>query len=166
MALREPSVASERLGPTGPADGAYFALVSRHPLTSLRNESEFAAAQTVMDRLVMAKALTPGEMLYLDALSDLVAAYEDRHHPIDPPSDGAMLRYLMESREVTRDDLRRKTGIPRRTLSTMLTSDRPLSPPMVAKLVRFFGVDRSIFAGRGDVARRRETCLRPVRSGR
>ena len=39
--------------------------------------------------------------MYLDALSDLVAAYEDEHYPIEPASDADMLRHLMEAKGVT-----------------------------------------------------------------
>ena len=37
------------------------------------------------------------QKLYLDALSDLTAAYEDEHHAIEPASDADMLRHLMAS---------------------------------------------------------------------
>jgi len=56
---------------------AYLALVTEHPLFSIRSEAQLNAAQKVMDRLLAKDKPEAGEEMYLDALSDLVWAYED-----------------------------------------------------------------------------------------
>ena len=76
---------------------AYLELVLAFPLTSIQSEEHLQAAQEVMDRLLSQGDLDDGAMLYLDALSDLVASYEDEHHPIAPASDADMLRHLLEA---------------------------------------------------------------------
>jgi hypothetical protein len=43
-----------------------------------------------MDRLLASGRLNEGKETYLDALSDLVADYEDEHHTIKPASDADM----------------------------------------------------------------------------
>jgi HTH-type transcriptional regulator / antitoxin HigA len=58
--------------------------------------------------------------MYLDALSDLIASYEDEHHSIEPASDAAMLAHLMESAGVTQAQLSRETSIPKSTISEVL----------------------------------------------
>ena len=82
----------------------YLDLIIKFPLTSIRSDDDLAAAQEVMDRLLAKGDLSTGEQLYLDALSDLVAAYEDDHHVI-PPRVGcrhAETSYGSEGRESDR----------------------------------------------------------------
>jgi HTH-type transcriptional regulator / antitoxin HigA len=90
--------------------------------------------------------LDEGEELYLDALSDLIAAYEDAHYPIAPASDADMLRHLMEAKEVTQADLHRQTGIPKSTVSEVLAGKKPFSKALIRTLADFFKVDASVLA--------------------
>ena len=85
--------------------------------------------------------------MYLDALSDLVAAYEDQHYPIAPASDADMLRHLMEAKGVTQAQLSRDTGIAKSTISEVLAGKKPFSRQMIRKLAGYFRVDVSILAG-------------------
>ncbi len=41
----------------------------------------------MIDGLLARELSDEGASTYLDALSDLVASYEDEHHPIAPPSE-------------------------------------------------------------------------------
>ncbi|HAH47900.1 hypothetical protein [Gimesia sp.] len=77
----------------------YLELVMKFPLTSVHSEEDLVAAQEVMDGLLAQRKLSAGQELYLDALSDLVAAYEDEHYRILPASDAEMLRHLMNPEE-------------------------------------------------------------------
>jgi HTH-type transcriptional regulator/antitoxin HigA len=63
--------------------------------------------------------------MYFDALSDLVASYEDEHYAIEPASDSDVLRHLMEAKGVTQAQLGRDTRIPKSTISH---SPSPLAP--------------------------------------
>jgi HTH-type transcriptional regulator/antitoxin HigA len=85
-----------------------------------------------------------GEEMYLDALSDLVAAYEDIHYPIAPASDAEMLRHLMETKEVTQAELHRQTGIPKSTISEVLAGKKSFSRGMIRILASFFEIDVSV----------------------
>jgi HTH-type transcriptional regulator/antitoxin HigA len=91
-------------------------------------------------------ALDDGEELYLDALSDLVATYEDAHYPIAPASDADMLRHLVEAREFTQAELHRQSGIPKSTLSEVLAGKKPFSKALIHTLAEFFKVDSSVLA--------------------
>ena len=72
--------------------------------------------------------LDDGEELYLDALSDLVAAYEDEHYPISAASDADMLRDLMEARGVSQAEVSRETGIAKSTISEVLAGKQDVQP--------------------------------------
>ena len=107
---------------------------------------ECSQAQQVLDRLLARGELDDGEETYLDALSDLVAAYEDEHYALEPASDADMLRHLMEAKGVTQAQLSRETTIPKSTISEILAAKKPFSRRMIRKLADYFGVDTSVLA--------------------
>lgn len=123
---------------------AYLELVLAFPLTSIQSEEHLQAAQEVMDRLLTQGDLDDGAMLYLDALSDLVASYEDEHHPIAPASDADMLRHLLEAKGVSQAELHRESGLAKSTISEVLAGKKPFSRQMIRKLSEFFKVDVSV----------------------
>jgi HTH-type transcriptional regulator/antitoxin HigA len=124
----------------------YLDLVMKFPLTSLKSEEQFAAAQAVLDELLAKEKLNVGEEMYLDALSDLVAAYEDTHYPIAPASDADMLRHLMEAKGVTQADVHRDTGLAKSSLSEVLAGRKALSRQMIRTLADYFRVDVGVLA--------------------
>jgi HTH-type transcriptional regulator / antitoxin HigA len=135
-----------KYGLKGKDRDSYLELVLAFPLASIKSEQHLEAAQDVMDRLLAKAELDYGEEMYLDALSDLVATYEDEHHAIEPASDADMLRYLMEAKGVRQMQLCRDTGIAKSTISEVLAGKRPFSRPMIRKLADYFKVDVSVLA--------------------
>jgi HTH-type transcriptional regulator/antitoxin HigA len=130
-----------------PDRDVYLDLVTRFPLASIRSEAHFAAAQEVIDRLVTKGEMESGEELYLDALSDLVASYEDIHHRIEPASDDEMLKHLLEAKGVTQAEVSRSTGIPKSSISEVIAGKKPLPRQMIRKLASYFGIDVAVLAG-------------------
>jgi HTH-type transcriptional regulator/antitoxin HigA len=130
-----------------PQGDSYLELVKAFPLASIRSESHLQAAQEVMDQMLRKAKLNEGEKLYLDALSDLTAAYEDEHHPIEPASDADMLRHLMAAKAVTQAEIHHATGIPKSTISEVLAGKKPFSRQMIRKLAGYFEVDVAVLAG-------------------
>lgn len=124
----------------------YLDLVVKFPLTSLKSEEQLQDAQAVLDALLAKEKLTAGEEMYLDALSDLVAAYEDAHYPIAPASDADMLRHLMEAKGVTQADLHRDTGLAKSSISEVLAGRKPFSRQMIRTLADYFKVDVGLLA--------------------
>lgn len=100
----------------------------------------------MLDRLLAKGELDAGETMYLDALGDLVAAYEDVHYPIAPASDADMLRHLMEAKGISQAELSRRTGLPKSTISEVLAGKRRFSRAMIRTLAGFFVVERSVLA--------------------
>ena len=123
---------------------AYLELVQAFPLASIKSDEHLEAAQVVMDQLLAKGELDDGEEMYLDALSDLVGAYEDEHHAIAPASDADMLRHLMEAKEVTQTQLSRETGIAKSTISEVLAGKKAFSRQMIRKFADYFRVDVSV----------------------
>ena len=130
----------------GKSRDTYLELVQAFPLASIKSEDHLQAAQEVMDRLLALGDLDLGQETYLDALSDLVATYEDVHHRIEPATDADLLQHFMEARGVSQAELSRETGIPRSSISEVLSGKKPFTRPMIRKLATYFGVDGSVLA--------------------
>jgi HTH-type transcriptional regulator/antitoxin HigA len=125
---------------------SYLELVSAFPLASIKSDRHLAEAQRVMDRMLAQGKLDEGEEMYLDALSDLVGAYEDEHHAIPPASDADLLRHLLEAKGVNQAQLCRDTGLPKSTVSEVLSGKKPFSRQMMRKLADYFQVDVRVLA--------------------
>lgn len=125
---------------------SYLERVLEFPLASIKSDEHLAESQKVMDRLLAKGERDDGEEMYLDALSDLVAAYEDAHHAIEPASDADMLRHLMEAKGVTQAQLSKETGMAKSSVSEVLAGKKPFSRQMIRKLADFFKIDVSILA--------------------
>ena len=125
---------------------SYLELVLQFPLSSIRSERQLAEAQKMMDRLLGAGVLDEGQAIYLDALSDLVATYEDVHYPIAPVSDADMLRHLLEAKGISQSRLSKDSGLPKSTISEILAGKKPFSRQVIRKLADYFGVAPGILA--------------------
>ncbi len=125
---------------------SYMDLIKQFPLASIKNEKHLKAAQRVIDEILSRGKLDEGEKQFLDALSDLVAIYEDAHHVIEPASDAEMLRHLMETKGMTQTKLSRETDISKSIISEVLAGKRPLSRQMIRTLSSYFRVHVSILA--------------------
>jgi HTH-type transcriptional regulator/antitoxin HigA len=136
----------DEVQPEGAGRDSYVELVMAFPLASINSDEQLQEAQKVMDRLLARGELDEGADMYLDALSDLVAAYEDGQYAIAPASDADMLRHLMEAKGATQAQLSRDTAIPKSTISEILAGKKPFSRRAIRKLADYFGVDASVLA--------------------
>ena len=129
----------------GKCKDSYLERVLDFPLASIKSDEHLAEAQRVMDGLLRGTLDVGGEM-FLDALSDLVGAYEDEHHAIEQASDADMLRHLLDAKGVSQIQLSRDTGLPKSTISEVLAGKKPYSRQMIRKLSDYFHVDVSLLA--------------------
>jgi HTH-type transcriptional regulator/antitoxin HigA len=128
----------------GKSKDSYLELVLDFTLASIKSDDHLEQAQKVMDVLLARGALNEGEETYLDALSDLVGAYEDEHHAVEPASDADMLQHLLDAKGVTQAQLSRDTDLPKSTISEVLKGKKRFSRQMIHKLAEYFQVDVSI----------------------
>jgi HTH-type transcriptional regulator / antitoxin HigA len=123
---------------------SYFDLVKRFPLTHIRDDDHLASAHEEIDRLLR-EDLDEGARAYLDVLTDLVEAYEDKHHPIPDASEADVLCMLMGSNGLTQSGLEKEVGISQSTISAVLNGTRSLTKGQVIMLAKFFHVPPSVF---------------------
>ena len=135
-----------KFGLRGKNRDTYLDLMVAFPLASIRSAEHLAAAQAVTDRLLAKGELEDGEEMYLDALSDLVGAYEDEHNPIAPASDADMLCHLMEAKGTTQADLSRSTKIAKSTILEVLAGKKRFSRQMIHRFADYFKVDVAVLA--------------------
>jgi HTH-type transcriptional regulator/antitoxin HigA len=129
-----------------PTGDRYLDLVRECPLRVIRSESEHGQAITMLDHLSdLGNDRTSDETEYLLSLSVFVKKYEDEHHLMPPVSGVDMLRYLLETHNVTQSAVALATGLAVSTVSEILAGKRKLGLKHIAELARFFGVKQAVF---------------------
>jgi len=126
------------------AADSYLALVIKFPLIAIRNERHLDRALAVIDRLI-AEELDEGQQDYLDALTDLVGVYEDRHHGIPDAPESDVLDHLMRTHGLSQSELGRQTAIAPSTISSILSGSRNLTRSQIEAVARFFNVSPAAF---------------------
>ena len=123
----------------------FLALNRRFPLRPIRSEEELGRACAIVDELSIREALDPAEEDYLDVLGDLIERYEDEAHPLPAISGEAMLRHILEARDLTQAEVARGAGIAEPTISAILAGRRTLNRDHIAALARYLGVSPAVF---------------------
>lgn len=130
----------------GKSRDSYLELVLDFPLASIKNDEHLTAAQRAMDRLISRRRLNEGQEIYLNALADLVGAYEDEHQAIGPASDAEMLQHLLDAKGITQAQLSRETDLPKSTISEVLKGKKRFSRQMMHALAKYFKIDVAVLA--------------------
>jgi HTH-type transcriptional regulator/antitoxin HigA len=134
---------------------AYVKLVRKFPLRPIRSEAELDQAIATIDSLLDRGTLERAAEDYLDVLGDLVRRYESQATPLRPLPDKAMLRFLLESKDVSQTQVANATGIANSTISEVLRGKRRLSRAHVERLAEYFRVSPGVFAFRQAARRKR-----------
>jgi HTH-type transcriptional regulator/antitoxin HigA len=129
-----------------PQGDSYWKLIGKFPLISIKSSAQLAAAQEVVDRLLAKNNRDNGEEAYVDALSDLIFAFEEAHEPIEPPSDADLLRHFLDAKSIAQARLSRDTGLSKSSISEVLAGRKPLSRRMIRTLAEYFKVDIGVLA--------------------
>lgn len=125
-------------------------LIEQFPLRPLRSATDYDEAASLLDTLAVRpeESLTPGEQDYLDTLTILIEAYDQRHEAPERRRHNpvAMLKHLMEESGMTQADLGRLLGN-RALASLILNGHRQLSKSHIRKLAGHFKVSAGLFMG-------------------
>jgi len=104
----------------------------------IKTESDYRETLREIETLMTAEPGTKaGDRL--DVLVTLVEAYERRHFPIDLPDAVEAIKFRMEQRGLTIDDLVPAIGRKNRVYE-VLTRRRPLTVRMIRALVKEFNI--------------------------
>lgn len=119
-------------------------LVNFLPLISIKNDEHLAYASNVVDELISLDR-DDGQDEYLDALTDLIEAYEDSNIEIEESTPQEMLAHLMSARGLTQTALSKHAGVSKSTISEILSGKDRLSKRIAFKLAGFFSVSPILF---------------------
>lgn len=123
----------------------YRALCEMVPLKSITSESAYAAAIDRLNQLLDAGGADQRNELagLVDALGQMIQAYEQRRHVMPDVHPRDMLRYLMEDRGLNQTDLADVAS--QGTISDILAGKRDISKALARKLADRFGVSVAVF---------------------
>jgi HTH-type transcriptional regulator/antitoxin HigA len=108
----------------------------------IRSEADYAEALSEVERLWGAPSGTlDGDRI--DVLATLIDAYEDEHHPIDPPDPIEAIKFRMEQQGLTRKDLEAIIGT-RTRVAEILNRRRGLSIAMIRRLHEKLGISAEV----------------------
>src|ERR1700682_397826 len=108
----------------------------------IRTKRDYEAALKEVERLWGAKSGTrDGDRL--DVLATLIDAYENEHHPIDPPDPIEAIKFRMEQQGLTRKDLEGILGS-RTRIAEVLNRRRGLSINMIRRLHDKLGISAEV----------------------
>jgi HTH-type transcriptional regulator/antitoxin HigA len=108
----------------------------------IRSGTDYEEALGEIGRLWGAPSGTP-EGDRLDVLATLIDAYEDEHHPIDPPDPIEAIKFRMEQQGLTRKDLEAIIGT-RTRVAEILNRRRGLSIAMIRRLHEKLGISAEV----------------------
>jgi len=128
----------------GDAADDYIALQRAFPLVHIRDDAHFDAAMAVLWPLLEKPTRSVAEEEYIAALTDLLETYEDATVHIPTVSGAAMVRHLMEARDLKQKDLVPVLGAAS-LVSEVLSEKRPLALSHIKKLAGFFHVSPAVF---------------------
>jgi len=126
---------------------AYDSFLLKYKPRPIRNDREHRRVLKHVEELIGQYEPTPpraeGELIAV--LSTLIASYEVGSIPRRKPTPAETLERLIESKQVTRSEVARATGIPRSTVTNVLSGRRQISKQNVARLAKYFHVAPSLF---------------------
>ena len=103
-------------------------------IQSIKSEEDLQRALTRIDELI---DVVPGTLAFdeLDILSDLVFAYEEKHHPIDAPDPILLINSKLETGDISSEAL--KEVLPNKSVrSQILNRKRRIPANTMYEMVR------------------------------
>lgn len=123
----------------------YRALCELVPLKPITGKSGYEAAVGHLNRLLDAGGANQAHGLagLVEALGEMIHAYEKRQVPMQDADPREVLRYLMDEHELRQSDL--SDIVTQGTVSDILSGRREISKALAKKLAARFKVSAAVF---------------------
>jgi HTH-type transcriptional regulator/antitoxin HigA len=125
---------------------SYDKLLAQFKPRPIGSEPQYRRVIRQIDELMRMRNRTRAQEDLLELLSALVGHYEERRFPAPDVSPGEVLAHLIEVRGVSRAGVARATGIPRQTITNIVTGARGVSAANRSKLAAYFHVSPHVFS--------------------
>lgn len=126
---------------------AYDSLLLEYKPRPIRTPREHRRTPHQVEQLISQHGPHPpraeGELIAV--LSTLIESYEVNQFPRRKPSPAETLAHLIDAKQVTEAEVAQATGIPRSTITNVLSGRRQVSKDNISRLARFFCVDPGVF---------------------
>jgi HTH-type transcriptional regulator / antitoxin HigA len=140
---------SQAIARSRKATDSYMDLIGQFPLRPIRTAAQYAQASKVMDKLAVRGEgnLDAGQRDYLDVLTDLVEAYDDKRHPMPPDnrSPHEKLADLANEAGMSHLQVADVLGVTRAMASHILSGRRHITADHARKLAERFKLDAGYF---------------------
>jgi len=123
---------------------AYQSLLVDYSPRPIRTPREHKRALGQIERLMTPHPSREQSEL-IELLAMLIEQYESVQYPTPQNSPRDMLEHYLENRGLSRAQLARETGIPRATITNILSGRRAVSKTNAVRLAKYFQVPVSIF---------------------
>lgn len=113
----------------------------------IKTEQDYKVAMARFEQVFDAVDGTP-EADEAEILATLIGAYDDKHHQIDNPHPIDAIEFVMEQRDLTRNDLVEMTKSTRGTIAKILNRNMALSLEMIRVLSESLSIPIEVLAQR------------------
>lgn len=111
----------------------------------IKTEQEYDRVLPIVDRLVFKKDNTPEEAALLNLLALLVETYETEHYPMDESEPHEILQHILNSSDVTAEELIGVVGFTMGEVTDVLNGSRGITKEMATNLGELFKISRDLF---------------------
>jgi HTH-type transcriptional regulator/antitoxin HigA len=130
------------------ASATYASLLKVAQPRVIHDKKAHQRALKRIDDLMKLRRLSPAQETLLELLSKLVNDYEEQLYPTPDVPPHNILRHLLDSSGKSQAQFARAVGIPRSTISEVLTGKRSISVENAFRLGEYFHVEPSLFLAR------------------
>jgi HTH-type transcriptional regulator / antitoxin HigA len=123
----------------------YLELIHEFPLRPIRTNSELSSAIRRLCRLHDQQRPDEAEEDYCEALGELIDRYQKSRREKPEITDAEMLRFLLESRDLTQTKFAVAIGIAETTISEVLASKRHFTHDQIGKVADYLQVLPTVF---------------------
>jgi len=126
---------------------AYDSLLLEYKPRPIRSQREHRRTRQQVEQLIRQYGPHPpraeGELIAV--LSTLIESYEVDQFPRRKPSPAEALAHLIDAKQVTKAEVAQATGIPRSTITNVLSGRRQNSKDNISRLAQYFCVAAGVF---------------------
>ena len=120
-------------------------------MAEIRNENEYECIMERVEELLKVVGnetpMTDRRMVELDLLSEMVADYEERHYPIEPPTLTEMIRLRMAEMNLSQKALAELLGVSPPRISEYMNGKAEPTLKVVRLMHEKLDIDASILLG-------------------